>query len=175
MGAILRQVGRIDEAWMLGLARRRLPHWLDRAFRSGTHLGGATATIAIGLLLLPFSATRPIGLAALIANSASHLAAQLLKRRFLRPRPHLTLRDIDPLVPIPDAFSFPSGHACAAMAVAASVAAEAPWGVAVPVLLLALFVAASRVYLRVHYVTDVIVGIALGVGGAILGQVVTPG
>lgn len=175
MGAILRQVGQIDAAWMLGLARRRLPRWLDQAFRLGTHLGGATATIAIALVLLLFSATRPIGLAALIANTASHLVAQLLKRRFLRPRPHLVLDALSPLIPIPDQFSFPSGHACAAMAIAASVAAAAPLAVGVPVVALALFVALSRVYLRVHFVSDVLVGSALGLGGAAFGWMIVPG
>ena len=175
MGALLRQVGQIDAAWMMGLARRRLPRRLDQAFRLGTHLGGATATIAIGVLLLPFSATRPMGLAALIANTASHLAAQLLKRRFLRPRPHLVLDALSPLIPIPDEFSFPSGHACAAMAVAASVAAAAPVGVGAAAVTLALFVALSRVYLRVHFVSDVLVGCALGVGGAGLGWMIVPG
>jgi undecaprenyl-diphosphatase len=168
MGAIFQQVGRLDETWMLRFASRRAPGWLDAAFRWGTHLGGAPATLSIGILLTLLPATRTTGIAALIAISLSHIVAQLLKRRFLRPRPHLTLLALDPLVPIPDAFSFPSGHACAAMAVAASLAADAPWVAGVPTLVLAAFVAASRVYLRVHFVSDVVVGLGLGVGGAAL-------
>ncbi|HWA40288.1 MAG TPA: phosphatase PAP2 family protein [Gemmatimonadales bacterium] len=169
MGAILQTVGQLDRTWMLGLARRHVPRWLDRAFRLGTHLGGATATLATGLLLTLVSATRPIGLAALIANAASHIVAQLLKRRFVRPRPHLQLGALDPLIPIPDAFSFPSGHACAAMAVAATVAASTPLVIGIPAVALALFVGLSRVYLRVHFVTDVLVGGVLGLGGALFG------
>ncbi len=175
MGAIFQQVGRLDEMWMLRLSARRAPGWLDAAFRRGTHLGGASATLFIGVVLAAIPATRDTGLATLIAISSSHIVAQLLKRRFLRPRPHLSLLALDPLVPIPDAFSFPSGHACAAMAVAASLTAALPWVVGVPILLLAVFVAVSRVYLRVHYVTDVVVGMGLGVGGAALGWMVVPG
>lgn len=169
MGAIFQQVGRLDETWMLGLASRRVPRWLDAAFRWGTHLGGASATLFVGVLLAVIPATRDTGLAALIANASSHVLAQLLKRRFVRPRPHLVLDALAPLVPIPDEFSFPSGHACAAMAVAAALAVTLPWPAAVLLFLLALFIAASRVYLRVHFVTDVVVGMALGVGGAAFG------
>ncbi|MBW8772057.1 MAG: phosphatase PAP2 family protein [Gemmatimonadetes bacterium] len=175
MGAIFQQVGRLDETWMLGLASRRAPGWLDAAFRWGTHLGGASATLSVGMLLTLVPATRALGIATLIANAGSHLVAQLLKRRFLRPRPHLVVDAIAPLIPIPDEFSFPSGHASAAMAVAATVAVSAPWMIALPALLLALFVAASRVYLRVHFVTDVVVGLGLGVGGAALGWMVVSG
>jgi undecaprenyl-diphosphatase len=175
MGAIFQQVGRLDEAWMLGLARRRLPGWLDLGFRWGTHLGGATATLLAGTILTVIPATRAIGLAAFIANISSHVVAQLLKRRFLRPRPHLVLDALAPLIPIPDEFSFPSGHACAAMAVAVTVAAGTGPAVGAGAVAIALFVAVSRVYLRVHFVSDVVVGIGLGVGGAAFGWMIVPG
>jgi membrane-associated phospholipid phosphatase len=44
----------------------------------------------------------------------------------------------------------------------------------IPALLGAFLVGASRVYLRVHYVTDVVVGQALGAGAALLVQVSLP-
>ena len=175
MGAIFQHVERLDETWMLGLASRRVPRWLDAAFRRGTHLGGASATLFIGVVLALIPATRGTGLATLVANASSHVMAQLLKRRFLRPRPHLVLDALARLVAIPDDFSFPSGHACAAMAVAASLAVAVPWIAAVPLLCFALFIAVSRVYLRVHFVTDVLVGILLGLGGAAFGWCVVGG
>ena len=175
MGAIFQQVGRLDETWMLGLASRRVPRWLDAAFRWGTHLGGASATLSVGVVLALIPATRDMGLATLIANASAHVVAQLLKRRFVRPRPHLVLDALAPLVPIPDEFSFPSGHACAAMAVAATLAVALPMLGALSLLLVALVVAASRVYLRVHFVTDVLVGMVLGLGGAALGWMIVGG
>jgi len=175
MGAIFQQVGALDEAWIRGVAAHSAPRWLDRAFRVGTHLGGATATLAIGILLVLVPGTRQIGLAALIANSASHIVAQLLKRRFLRRRPHLVCESVDPLIPIPDAWSFPSGHACAATAVAASVAMGSDPIIAIPAIGAAVVVAASRVYLRVHFVSDVLIGGVLGLGGALFGWSIVGG
>lgn len=175
MGAIFQQVGALDEAWIRGVAAHSAPRWLDRAFRTGTHLGGATATLAIGIFLVLLPATRPLGLAALIANSSSHVVAQILKRRFLRRRPHLVCDSLDPLIPIPDAWSFPSGHACAATAVGASVAMGSDPAIAIPAVGAAVFVAASRVYLRVHFVSDVLIGALIGLAGAFVGWSIVGG
>ena len=159
MGAIFQQVGQLDQAWMRGLAARRVPAWLDRAFRHGTNLGGATVTVLVGLVLALVPETRAVGVAALVANTLSHLALEA----FL------------PLAAIPDEYSFPSGHACAAMAVGATIAPTLPLLPGVGVLALAIFVGASRVYLRVHFVTDVVVGLLLGALGAWVGWMVVPG
>jgi membrane-associated phospholipid phosphatase len=61
------------------------------------------------------------------------------------------------------------------MAVAASVAERSPLWVGLCSVEMALFVALSRVYLRVHFVSDVVVGLGLGVGGAALGWMIVPG
>lgn len=68
-----------------------------------------------------------------------------------RPRPCDALGRPLALVDLPDPFSFPSGH-------------PIPGLVALP---LAGVIAASRVYLRVHHVSDVLAGAALGLAGAI--------
>ena len=61
----------------------------------------------------------------------------------------------------PDAFSFPSGHACAGDD-ARRHSQLRQSALRIPALGLALLVGASRVYLRVHYVTDVVVGQLVG-------------
>ena len=71
------------------------------------------------------------------------------------------------LVNLPDPFSFPSGHAAAATAVAVSVALAQPF-LAALVLPLAALIAYSRIYLRVHYASDVVAGAVLGVAGALV-------
>ena len=132
-----------------------------------THLGGARATMGLPLALLATDAERELGLAMLVANATSHLGVQVLKRLAQRARPADPGGHLLALIEIPDPYSFPSGHAAAAAALAVSAALAHPW-LAPGALLLAGLVAASRVLLRVHHLTDVLAGVALGTAGAIL-------
>jgi undecaprenyl-diphosphatase len=107
---------------------------------------------------------RDVGLAVLVALTLSHIAVQILKRAVARPRPCDANGRPLALVDLPDPFSFPSGHAAAATAVAGAVALAHP--LTAPVLLpLAAWIAYSRVALRVHHVGDVLAGVALGAAG----------
>lgn len=130
-----------------------------------THLGDAATTIGIGVVALAAGQAR-LGAAMLLANLLSHVPVQLLKRVVARPRPSDAFGRPLALVPLPDEFSFPSGHAAAATAVAATAAIAHPWSapIALP---LAAIVGYSRVVLRVHHTTDVVAGAVLGLGGAL--------
>jgi undecaprenyl-diphosphatase len=129
-----------------------------------THLGGATTTLGVGLALLALDLR--LGLAALLANAASHVVVQLLKRLVARPRPCDPDGQLLALVDLPDPFSFPSGHAAAATAVAATLTRWEP-RLGLLVVPIAVAVAVSRVRLRVHHVSDVLAGVALGLAGAL--------
>jgi undecaprenyl-diphosphatase len=105
---------------------------------------------------------------ALLTLLVSHLVVQLIKRTVGRGRPSRAL-DCAALVREPDRFSFPSGHATAAMSVALSYGAFFPaWSG--PLLLLAMVVGFSRIRLGVHYPSDVLVGqmIAVATAGTLL-------
>lgn len=156
-----------DQRLIAALALRVAPWWLDRVLRLVTHLGGASVTVGVCLALLLFGGTRSLGLDAAKALLLSHLLVQALKRTVVRRRPTAMLPGIDALTTLPDHYSFPSGHACAAMALALTVLLAHPIP-GLPLLALAAAVGVSRVYLRVHYVTDVIVGQMLGAGTAAL-------
>lgn len=130
-----------------------------------THLGDAWVTIGAGLLVMVLGDSR-VGLMMLLANALSHIPVQLLKRLVARPRPCDALGHPLALVPLPDPFSFPSGHAAAVTAIGTTAAVAYPW--AAPIVVgLAGLVSYSRVALRVHHPSDVLAGVALGAGGAI--------
>ncbi len=133
-----------------------------RAWRVLTHLGGARMTIAA--VLVPFAlggaAERAAAVAAAIALTVSHLVVQVVKRSVGRPRPRFA--EGTALVEIPDRFSFPSGHACAALAVALTYALAFP-AYAVSSILLATLIGLSRVRLGVHYPGDVLAGQGIAV------------
>ncbi|HEX6134376.1 MAG TPA: phosphatase PAP2 family protein [Longimicrobiales bacterium] len=157
MKAFLIRLHQRDELVLLYVIGYRTGR-LDRAVRRFTHLGGPT--IAIGataaMLLSPSPVWHGAGRHAAIALAGSHLVVQLIKRSVCRARPRLPV-GIHSLIDAPDRFSFPSGHAAAALSVAlgASVAvpAAAPW-----LLGAALAVGLSRCYLGVHYPGDVLAG-----------------
>lgn len=161
------RIGTAEETWILRLDDLQLPALLGTLLRHVTHLGGATVTLGGSIAMLPIPSHRPLGLVTLLANLGSHLVVQLLKRTIARRRPALAVDGLRPLAVAPDAWSFPSGHAAAATALAVPFALNGH--PAAPILLgLAVLVGTSRVYLRVHFPTDVLVGHALGVAGALL-------
>lgn len=124
-----------------------------------THLGGARGSIGLCLLaLLIPGVTIAIAWRTLLLLGISHAAVQVVKRLVGRPRPP-QLHGVA-LIDIPDRFSFPSGHACAAMAVAVGFSAAFP-ALSLPLLALAWIVGVSRVVLGVHYPGDVLVGQAI--------------
>jgi membrane-associated phospholipid phosphatase len=101
-------------------------------------------------------------IAALGASALASLAVVGLKDYFERSRPPVADPSLDPVGVIPESASFPSGHAATAFAAAVAVGLLYP-RLRKPLLALAALVALSRVYLGVHYLTDVVVGSLLGV------------
>lgn len=167
MRALVARLGVWDQWLVLSLSRQVSTPWLDRVMGILTHAGGAGVTTAACLVLLLVPGTRTLGIVASLSNLVSHLLVQLLKRTLVRRRPSVAIPGCAALIVLPDPCSFPSGHACAAMAVAVSVVLQHP-GTGLPLVAIALAVGFTRVYLRVHYVTDVLVGQGLGAGTALL-------
>jgi len=96
-----------------------------------------------------------------------------IKKVHRRRRPQRSVEQAFPgrHVPMPKSTSFPSGHAASAFAFAYSVGRHVP-ALALPMRMLALSVAYSRVHIGVHYPGDVSVGSIIGAGtGAIVAGV----
>lgn len=120
-----------------------------------THSGGACATLLASLAPLWFdSPLRDGARRATILLVVSHIVVQLVKRTVSRPRP---VTGDNRGVRVPDRFSFPSGHAAAALSVALGYAGTHP-DLAAPLVALAGIVGASRVVLGVHFPADVLAG-----------------
>lgn len=124
----------------------------------------------------------------IVAEGAALVSYYTLKNLFQRARPYRVVPGIasrrasgtEELEAVFDPYSFPSGHAAVAFAVATTYALEAQQAaVTVPALVWASSVAVSRMWLGVHYPTDVLAGSLLGAGIGLtvhaLGDVITPG
>lgn len=87
----------------------------------------------------------------------------LLKPLAARPRPCWLDETVPLLVTVPRDFSFPSGHSlCAFIAAVILLRYDRRFGV--PALILATLIAFSRLYLFLHFPSDVLAGILLGIG-----------
>jgi undecaprenyl-diphosphatase len=137
---------------------------LNLFFRTVTHFGGADVTISVTalLLLLSFGDTRLVAVASALALSASHIPVHLAKRFFPRKRPYLSIENTKfPENPLQD-HSFPSGHTTAIFSVITPFVLYMP-DLGFTLIPTALCVGVSRIYLCLHYPTDVIAGTVLGV------------
>ena len=88
---------------------------------------------------------------------------RLLKNTIRRIRPFNAHDEVENMVLPLDEFSFPSGHTSAAFLVAMIITHFSP-ALAVPMFAFAFLVGMSRIYLGVHYPSDILAGIIYGTG-----------
>ena len=129
-----------------------------------THMGGAVLTIGITLLLILISTNMPIqkwGIESALALASSHILVTLIKKIYPRNRPYRSLSQARVVVnPLMD-HSFPSGHTTAIFSVIT------PYILHMPILGFILYpiaccVGVSRVFLGLHYPSDVLFGAIVG-------------
>ena len=150
--------------------------FLDAVMPVITLLGDAGIFwIAIAVVLLFFPKTRKMGLgmgAALLMGLV--ICNLMLKPMIARIRPYDYQLEyfgvtIKLLIDAQHDFSFPSGHTIASFE-AATVILLHNKKFGIPAMVLACLIAFSRLYLYVHYPTDVIASVILGIGLAFLGK-----
>ena len=127
-----------------------------------TVLGNAGAIwILVAVILLFLPKWREAGIQMLAAMAVAAIVGSLiLKPLIARERPFSANEFTELLISAPKDFSFPSGHTSASIAAAVILLMRNRW-VGIPAMILAVLIAFSRIYLYVHYPSDILGGIIL--------------
>lgn len=124
--------------------------------------------IAVTLLLLVLPFNRKMGVQAAISLILTVILCNIiLKPSIMRCRPCWLEPEVQLLVKVPHDFSFPSGHSNASFAVATAIFTRNK-KLGIPALILATAIAISRLYVFVHWPTDVLFGTLTGICGGII-------
>ncbi len=135
-----------------------------------TRLGdNGTIWIALAVLLMVLPKNRRVGVACAISLLLTFLTVNVgIKNIVARVRPYEAIEGLTRLVPAESSFSFPSGHAAHAFAVGVIVLIMLPKKVGIPVFSLSVLISLSRLYVGVHYPTDVLCGAIIGTAMALI-------
>lgn len=161
-----------DEAVLSWVASHHTPA-LDSIMLEITTLGTGTdvlMVVCVAALFLTLTRHKYSALLLLVATSGGLLLDMWLKHWFGRPRPHVFVWGTQAF-----GSSFPSGHAMSATIVYSTVAYLAArlhrrrwarWVTMSIAMLLIFLICGSRVYLGVHYPSDVLAGVIIGLAWA---------
>lgn len=155
--------------------------WIQECLRSDflnpvmigiTHLGDAGLIwIVLSLVLLFPKRTRKYAMMAIVALLFSLLVNNmLLKNIVARTRPYEMVEGLNRLIEAQRDFSFPSGHTASSFATAVVLFRNLKKRYGIPLLALAVLISLSRLYVGVHYPTDVLFGVISGTVLAIFAQ-----
>lgn len=139
---------------------------INRIMIAASKLGNAGIVwwfVCLMFLILP--KWRYTGLVIIFSIGLTSLMGEgIIKHTVKRTRPCRDVDEEDKLMNDPRThYSFPSGHTASSFAVTmVIILSRCPAYVVAPVLFTAMTIGFSRVYLRVHYLTDVVVGLFLG-------------
>lgn len=159
------KIKKLDDRVLENISRIHRPK-LNRIMVTASRLGNAG--IVWWAVCLPFLINprwRYTGLIIIFAMGFTSLMGEgIIKHTVKRVRPCHSLDDEEQIIKKPKYYSFPSGHTASSFSVVTVVVlCRCPAYVTIPILLVATLIGFSRVYLRVHYLTDVVVGMLLGI------------
>lgn len=145
---------------------------LDQVMRFITTLGNAGIVwIALAIILLVIPRKRKTGsivTASLVINII--VVNLILKNVFARIRPFNVNTAVQLLIAKPTDYSFPSGHTAMALTVVTALFLAGEKKLAWTALVLAVLIAFSRMYLYVHYPTDILGGVVVGILCGLIGK-----
>ena len=157
------QITAFEVAVMERFCALRAWPWLTRIFRAASRLGDGPLWVATGMFLLAYNQdnSRRVALAAAVAVGLSILLFKAVKHLIGRPRPFESWQALSCIMAPPDKFSFPSGHTMTAFAVWGTLFVGLP-GLSHVYLAIAILIGLSRIFLGLHYPSDVLAGALLG-------------
>ncbi len=163
----------VDYDILCGLQQRRTPA-MNGVMEWTSNSLVLAPTVPAGLLIAGLATDNQqlvsVGSATGIAFLTAAVVTEGIKFTVRRPRPYIGYPD--ELIPVKTTigYSFPSGHTSLTFAVATSLSLSCPkWYVVAPSMLWATGVAFSRLYLGVHYPSDVLTGMLVGTASAFAG------
>lgn len=163
-----RRLKQFDDLFIELINNKIKNKFLDTFMYRITDLGGAIATSLYSLIILVFGnyKFKLIGVESLMVLGISQTIVQLTKLLYGRERPYNSMENLNTFnIQLRD-YSFPSGHTTASFSIATTLALNIPI-LSFLVFTLAFLIGISRIYLAVHYPTDVVVGILLGVSSSV--------
>lgn len=146
-----------------------------------THFGGFRVLVVVLILIIVYAhlkqkkTLKRITILALIAFLCSDIVTAILKHLIHEPRPFVTLDNVHLLITEDDPLSFPSGHTTSTFAFATfyilnmkELAKKHYKVIDAALILFAITIPLSRMYVGVHYPGDVLAGAIIGIAGAFL-------
>lgn len=138
--------------------------FLTPIFKFITSLGDeGYVWIAIAIILVFVKKYRKVGLmvgASLLGSLVFN--NMIVKNIVARPRPYRMIETLTILIPEPGEYSFPSGHTSSSFAAGVVLYLMLPKKYGIPAMILAFLIGISRLYVGVHYPTDVFGGMVMG-------------
>lgn len=154
---------RFDDLFIELINRKMRNKHFDSIMYKITNLGSAPFATLLIFIMVFFGNNifRNIGIEIFIVLGISQVVVHSLKRLLSRERPYKIFEHLNTFgINLKD-YSFPSGHSAASFSIATTIALNLP-KISIIVFFLAIIVAISRIYLGVHYPTDVAAGIIIG-------------
>ena len=170
----MEQLFELDGSILLWIQENLRTDLMTVLMQAATRLGDrGLFWITVTVLFLLFKSTRKTGLALFIGLVINALIVNVwLKNMVGRIRPYEVVGGLKCLIPEPVDPSFPSGHASHAFVAVAVIWIMMSKKYGIIALVISALMAWSRLYLGVHYPSDVIAGILIGIVAGVLGVII---